>query len=81
MYCSRIPLKKIDKTYLHGERKLYYSDGDIKEITNWNKGVLHGEQQYFAKKGVIQLYKKYWKGELVYMVDYELEDDRPDSVS
>ena len=80
MYFSGDMLKKNPQTYLYGERKLYYSTGEIKEISNWNNGILHGVRQYFSKNGERLLYEKYINGKLVYMIDYEL-DDRPDSIS
>jgi hypothetical protein len=34
-----------------GEEKSYYSDGELKTITNWKDGLLEGESKWYFKNG------------------------------
>ena len=43
--------------------KEWYSNGELKTIQNWKKGVLHGESKMFGLNGKVSSLKKYKNGE------------------
>ena len=53
-----------DQPILYGEYKNYYENGQLKEIYNYNNGLLNGEYKSYHENGQLKEiynYKNEWK--------------------
>lgn len=49
----------------HGEKKIFYDDGQLKESSNWKRGKVHGYYQNWNRNGLLNEYQLYENGKLI----------------
>ena len=52
------------KGNLHGEKKVYYENGELAEVANYANGELHGNRKLYSVKGIVLEDLQYKNGEL-----------------